>query len=55
MGLFTLHNFCVPSSLDYLKTELKSKSRLPIPVTVSVHIFCFSVRLWFNASNPTET
>ena len=30
MGLFTLHNGCVPCSLNYLKSELVSKSRLPI-------------------------
>ena len=31
MGLFTLHNCCASSSLDYLKSSLESKSRLPIP------------------------
>ena len=30
MGLFTLHNFCASYSLDYLKSKLESKSRLPI-------------------------
>ena len=31
MGLFTLHNCCASCSLDYLKSKLESKGRLPIP------------------------
>ena len=30
MGLYPLHNYCVSCTLDYLKTYLESKSRLPI-------------------------
>ena len=31
MDLFTLHNCCSLCSLNYLKLEFESKSRLPIP------------------------
>ena len=31
MGLFTLHNCCVSSSMNFLKLKLDSKSRLTIP------------------------
>ena len=30
LGLFTLHNCCVLCSLDFLKSQLESNSRLPI-------------------------
>ena len=46
MGLFTLHNCCVPCSLDYLKSYLESKSRLPISELSSYLCIscCFSMR-----------
>ena len=31
MGLVTLHNCFITCSLEYLKSKLESKSRLPIP------------------------
>lgn len=29
--LRTLHNFCVPCTLNYLKSQLRSNNRLPVP------------------------
>ena len=37
MGLFTMHNCCASCLLDYLKSEIKSKSRLPIPQFSGYH------------------
>ena len=37
MGLFSLHNCCVSSSLNYLKLKLDSKSRLTIPEFSGYH------------------
>ena len=37
MGLFTLHNYCVPFLFDYLITYLEFKSRLPIPEFSGYH------------------
>jgi len=37
MGLFSLHNCCVSSSLNYLKLKLDSKSHLTIPEFSGYH------------------
>ena len=37
MGLFTLHNWCNTGKLDYLKSKLEFKSRLPIPEFSGYH------------------
>ena len=37
LGLFTLHNCCVASALNYLKLKLDSKSRLIIPEYSGYH------------------
>ena len=37
MGLFTLHNYCVPFLFDYLITYFEFKSRLPIPEFSGYH------------------
>ena len=37
MGLFTLHNSCASYSLEYLKSEIESKSRLTIPKFSGYH------------------
>ena len=37
MGLFTLLNYCVSCSLEYLKSQIEFKSRPPIPAFSGYH------------------
>ena len=37
MGLFTLHNYCVPFLFDYLKSYLEFINRLSIPEFSDYH------------------
>ena len=41
IGLFTFNNYCVPCSIDYLKSELESNSRLPFPKFSGSHCSMF--------------
>ena len=49
MGLFTLHNCCVSSSLILLKLKLDSKSRLTIPEFSNYH--CRLTHFFISHSN----
>ena len=48
MGLFTLHNYCAASSLDYLKSYLEFKSRLSIPEFSGYHCIIVSSLIFEN-------